>query len=163
MIPLIVASCLSPGPLADLAPPRAPQVIRWPGGSLTLDAPLGPEVVRRTPSADGRSTTVISGSGNGFGNRIVVTNGGAGGTTVIRNSRNGWGNRIVVDPEDERIELAARGPARPPVRHPEGGKFWTEKVWSEAHNANLYWSPADRVWYRFDPADDRYRPVAGRP
>lgn len=165
MIPLIVAACFSAGPLADLAPARPPQVIRWPGGSLTLDNPGGPEVVIRRPGTDGRSTNVITGSGNGFGNRIVVSNGGAGGTTIIRNSRNGWGNRIVVDPEDEVIELPARAPAaaRPPVRYPEDGKFWTQKVWSDAVGANVYWSPADRAWYRFRADDDSYHPVTGRP
>lgn len=121
MISLLIASCFTPpaGPAAAVAP----YVVRWPGGAVVVD-PLagrrptvtleGPAGVTRRPAADGRSTTVISGSGNGFGNRITVTNGGAGGTTVIRNARNGWGNRIVVDPEDDVLELPPVGvPAWP--------------------------------------------------
>jgi hypothetical protein len=37
---------------------------------------------------------VVTGSGNGFGNKIVV-DGGPGGVTIFKNARNGIGNRGV--------------------------------------------------------------------
>lgn len=123
-------------------------------------APGGPEVIVRRAGAGSGSSTVVANTGNGFGNRIVVSNGGAGGTTVVRNARNGVGNRLVLDPEETVVELPA---AKPPVRFAEDGAFWTKKQWSDAFDCNLYWSPADRSWYRYHREDESYRPVAGGP
>jgi hypothetical protein len=87
---LAAAAAAQPAPPAGPAKaPAAPQrqVIRWPGGWLSLD---GPEVILRDGAATG-STNVITNSGNGVGNRIVVDNGGVPGVTVLRNVRNGVG------------------------------------------------------------------------
>jgi hypothetical protein len=80
---------------------EVPQVIKWPGGYMILN---GPEVIVRQKS-DGQSTNVISGVGNGVGNRIVVDNGPGGGVTIVRGSRIGVGNRLVVNPDDLLIDL----------------------------------------------------------
>jgi hypothetical protein len=66
----------------------------------------GPEVIMRTTGPAGSSTNVVTGSGNGFGNRIVVS-GGAGGTTIVQNSRNGIGNRLITNPNDVLIDVDA--------------------------------------------------------
>ena len=178
-------------------PCPAPQVITWPGGSVTIN---GPEVVVRQPGRTGRSTGVITGSGNGVGNTIVVDNGPGGGVTVVRNTRNGIGNRLILGPDDEIIELPRcapkpapadtmvqpkmppadpildppAAPARPgdapaavpaaPVTYKgKANPFWTKKAFSEAHDCNLYWSPADQTWFRYHAEDDVYRAVAGGP
>jgi hypothetical protein len=93
-------------------PCPAPQVVTWPGGSVTVN---GPEVIVRQPGRTGRSTGVISGSGNGFGNTIVVDNGPGGGITVVQNSRNGVGNRLILGPDDELIELPRCTPKPAPA------------------------------------------------
>jgi hypothetical protein len=91
-----------PAPAAPAFAPR-PQVVRWAGGYVVLN---GPEVVVRQPGVAGRSTNVVTGSGNGFGNTIVVDNGpGGGGVTIVQNARNGVGNRLVVDPDDVFLDL----------------------------------------------------------
>jgi len=81
-----------------------PQAFTWPGGSVIVN---GPEVILRTTGPRGLSSNVITGSGNGIGNRIVVGNGGAGGTTYLHGSRNGIGNRIVIDSGDLLIDIDA--------------------------------------------------------
>ena len=196
-----------PLPAAPAAPAARPQVIRWPGGYMVMN---GPEVIVRHagPPAGGvnvrgtRSTNVVTNSGNGFGNTIVVSNGsGGGGVTVVRNARNGVGNRLIVDPDDlllDADELGLDGipgldllpvpfkpaPADPvvapkmpadPLLDPAAGAipapaavrvykgkanpFWEKKAWSDAHDCNLYWSPADKAWFRYSSEDDVYRPV----
>lgn len=168
---------VEPAPL----PVPEPRVIRWPGGCLVLnDAPAaGPEVVGRVPLAGRKAVNVVTGSGNGFGNTIVV-DGGPGGLTVVRNARNGVGNRLVVNPADDLLDLdreladlldwvppAARpapvAPAVPKVYRGKANPFWTKKAFSDAHDCNLYWSPADKGWFRYSADDDSYRPVAGGP
>jgi hypothetical protein len=61
----------------------------------------------------GGATTVITNSGNGVGNRIVVNNGGAPGVTILGNVRNGVGNSIIVTPSGPVIELPRPMPPRP--------------------------------------------------
>src|SRR5205085_519586 len=68
-------------------------------GGAALATAQTPTVVR-TP---GGSTTVITNSGNGVGNRIVVS--GTAGTTVVQNVRNGIGNRLILDPDELLIDL----------------------------------------------------------
>jgi hypothetical protein len=85
------------------AQPASPQVVKWPGGYMILN---GPEVIVRNSTPGGSSTNLITGSGNGFGNKIVVS-GGAGGVTVVQNARNGVGNRLILDPDDLLIDLDA--------------------------------------------------------
>ena len=82
-------------------PGATPQVVRWPGGYMVMN---GPEVIVRQ-SGTGTSTTMLSGVGNGVGNKVVVSNGRAGGTTVITNSRLGFGNSIVIDDEEWLLDL----------------------------------------------------------
>ena len=101
---------LPPAPVAPAAPvpvapavAGAPQVIKWPGGYMVMN---GPEVIMRTTGPAGSSTSVVTGSGNGVGNRIVVS-GGAGGTTIVQNSRNGIGNRLITNPDDVLIDVDA--------------------------------------------------------
>jgi len=45
---------------------------------------------------------VITGSGNGWGNTIIVDNDGSAGqgVTIIQGTRNGFGNRLIVRPGD---------------------------------------------------------------
>jgi hypothetical protein len=163
-----------------------PQVIKWPGGYMVTN---GRDVVVRQ-SGTGGSTNVITGSGNGFGNRIVV-DGGSGGVTVVRGSKIGIGNKIVVNPDDVMIDLdewlkpcAKPAPAKPefapkpmtdpapePLPNADGppsykGKantFWTKKAFSEALDCNLYWCPQTKLWFRYHADDDTYRPVPTQP
>ncbi len=86
--------------------PGAPQVIKWPGGYMIMN---GSEMILRSTGPAGSSTNVITGSGNGVGNRIVVS-GGTGGTTIVKNSRNGIGNQLITDPNDVLIDLDALVP-----------------------------------------------------
>ena len=83
-------------------PGGAPQVVRWPGGYMVMS---GPEVIVRQVGVPGTSSTTLNGVANGFGNKVVVSNGRNGGTTVITNSRLGIGNSIVIDDEDWLFDL----------------------------------------------------------
>lgn len=157
MFPALIVAAMACSDRCPAVPEFPPRVVRWPGGSVTLD---GPEVIVRQSGSGSGSSTVVSNSGNGFGNRIVVSNGGAGGTTIVRNARNGAGNRLVLDPQETVIEVPA---VKPPVRFAEDGVFWTKKEWSAAYDCNLYWSAADRSWYRYHREDESYRPVTGGP
>jgi len=197
-----------PPPPANPAPveagcdkPVPVRIVRWAGGSVVLD---GPEVIVRqagTPgvlrvNGTGRSTSVVTNSGNGFGNTIVVGNGG-GGLTVVKNARNGVGNRLILDPDDELLDLdlpawafppaackpapadpvavpkfdppaapaldPAMVPVEPAVYRGKANPFWAKKAWSDAHDCNLYWSAADRAWFRYQSADDTYRAVPAAP
>lgn len=190
-----------PGP-APLLAATQPQVVRWPGGYMIMN---GPEVVvRHNRTSTGRSTNLVTGSGNGFGNTIVVDNGpGGGGVTVVKNARNGIGNRLIVGPDDLLLDLdlpawtlpairckpapvepvvapklpaadpvpdqvpAAPAPVQPAAAVPtykgKANPFWEKKAWSDAHDCNLYWSPADKAWFRYHSEDDTYRPVPGGP
>jgi hypothetical protein len=101
---------LPPVPVAPVAPaavapavPTAPKVIKWPGGFMIMN---GSEMILRSTGPAGSSTNIITGSGNGVGNKIVVS-GGAGGTTIVQNSRNGFGNRIVTNPNDLLVDVDA--------------------------------------------------------
>mgnify|MGYP000446641436 CR=1 FL=1 len=83
------------------AVPHTPQIIKWPGGYMVMN---GSEVIVRSTGPGGSSTNLVTGSGNGFGNKIVVS-GGAGGVTIVQNARNGIGNRLIVDPDDLFIDI----------------------------------------------------------
>jgi hypothetical protein len=161
------------GATALLAQAPAPTVVRVPGT----------EVILRSSTPGGGSTTVVSNSGNGVGNRIVVS--GTPGLTVVTNARNGIGNRLLLDADDLLLDLDDRtlfpkGAVKPPavaVSKPAAveGKpatpvyagrataFWTRKAFSDAHDCHLYWSPIDRLWFRYSPDEDQYRPVANPP
>ena len=181
-----VAALLAVGGVAAAAtaqPPVAkPQVLRWPGGYMVMN---GPEVIVRQAGA-GTSTTMLSGVANGFGNKVVVSNGRAGGTTVITNSRLGFGNSIVIDDEDWLFDFPPKAcppklpapllpPADPmvvppavPVAEPvvykgKANAFWSKKEWSEAHDCNVYWDPMSKAWYRYSKDDDAYRQLPAEP
>ena len=148
--------------LLTAAHAQAPTVVRTPGGT---------EVILRSSTPGGGSTTVVTNSGNGFGNRIVV--GGSPGLTVVKNARNGIGNRLILDPDELLIDLdelcfpKAAKPVEvkpaPPVYAGKANPFWAKKAFSDAHDCNLYWSAADKLWFRYSPDDDQYRPVAAQP
>lgn len=163
-------------PPAVPAPP--PKVIHWPGGWMMLD---GQEMILRSATPGG-TTNVIRGSGNGFGNKIVVGGGSGGGTTVISNSRNGVGNRIVLDPDDWVFDVdqwlppvARPVPLPPPLPLPQpavpappvyvgkANEFWQVKAFSEELDCNIYWSAADKLWYRYHAECDKYRPLPTQP
>src|SRR5262249_58998890 len=127
------------------ATPQAPQVIKWPGGYMVMN---GPEVIVRSTTPGGGSTNLITGSGNGVGNKSGVR-GGTGGVTVVSGARNGIGNQLIVDPADLLIDLDAllagtkpAAPAFAPVAPPaaaappsykgKASPFWTKKMFSEA-------------------------------
>lgn len=154
------------GATAALAQVPAPTVVRVPGT----------EVILRSSTPGGGSTTVVSNSGNGVGNRIVVS--GTPGLTVVKNARNGIGNRLILDADDLLLDLddltlfpkaAVKPPVAvevkpaPPVYAGKANPFWAKKVFSDAHDCNLYWSAADKLWFRYCPDEDRYRPVANQP
>ena len=146
--------------------------------SLTALAPAAdPPLVVRTP---GGNTTVITNSGNGVGNRIVVS--GTGGTTIVKNVRNGIGNQLILDPNELFIDLddvlpadvkplldprlappVVIAPKLPPVYDGKANPFWSQKQFSDALDCNLYWSDADKLWYRYTADDDRYRPLRVQP
>lgn len=173
----------APPPAPPVVAPAEPQVVKWPGGYVVVN---GSEVIVRQASP-GRSTNVISGAGNGVGNKIVVD---GGGLTIVSGSRVGVGNRLIVDPDDLLIDLdwafrpkpvpvapmAAPKPAPPePVAAPEplpvapplykgkANAFWAKKAFSEALDCNVYWCPTAKLWYRFHADDDIYRPLATQP
>ena len=85
------------------AVPGAPQVIKWQGGFLVMN---GPEIIVRNTTPGGNSTNVVTNSGNGFGNKIVVS-GGPGGVTIVKNARNGFGNQLITDPNDVLVDVDA--------------------------------------------------------
>jgi len=89
-------------PSAAVAP-QTPQVVKWPGGYMVMN---GSEVIVRNCGPAGSSTNVVTGSGNGFGNKVVVS-GGAGGVTIVKNARNGIGNQLLTDPDDLLLDLDA--------------------------------------------------------
>ncbi|MCE9562726.1 MAG: hypothetical protein K8U57_11825 [Planctomycetes bacterium] len=92
--------------------PQTPQVVKWPGGYMVMN---GSEVIVRSTSPNGSSTNLVTGSGNGFGNKIVVS-GGAGGVTIVKNARNGIGNQLITDPDDLLLDLdALLGNVKPAV------------------------------------------------
>lgn len=88
-------------------------------------APVAPPVAKPKPRPD--PWNIITGSGNGWGNRIVIDNDGSGhGTTIISGARNGVGNRLVIINGQVMQDLPAvpRGrvavvPARPVAPDPE--------------------------------------------
>ena len=103
----LAAAAHAQPPAVPAAPaaPATPQVIRYPGGVVVLN---GKETIVRQAGTPGRSTNLVTGSGNGFGNAIVV-DGGGGGLTVVSGSRNGVGNRLLVDPTDLLLDLDVPG------------------------------------------------------
>lgn len=157
--PGVAALGLMGGVAAAQPPAGGPhaQIIRWPGGWMSLD---GPEVIVHQTAPAGSATTITD-SANGVGNQIVVDNGGAPGVTVLRNVRNGVGNSVTVTPDGPVIELPPRDPApRPPVEYKgRATKFWTTKVFSPTHGRPLYWCPKTRWWFAYDKGTDTFRPV----
>ncbi|MDB5307602.1 MAG: hypothetical protein JWO38_1804 [Gemmataceae bacterium] len=150
---------------APAQPPAAPapqrQIVRWPGGWMYLDEP---GVIYHDGSAPKPgSTTMIAGSANGVGNRIVVDNDGAPGVTVLRNVRNGVGNSVTVTPAGPVFDLSPRaGAVRPAVEYKgRATKFWTRKVYSEDLGYTMYWCPKTEWWFRYDKKADVYRPIPG--
>jgi len=163
-------------PPAAPVPAPPPKVIQWPGGWMKID---GQELILRNAAPGGGTTNIISGSGNGFGNRIVVGGGSGGGTTIIQNSRNGVGNQIVLDPNDWVFDVdqwlppAAR-PALPPQPQPaavpapavyagKANAFWKVKGFSAELDCNIYWSAADKMWFRYQADGDKYTPLPTQP
>jgi len=118
-----------------------------------------PAPAKPRPPLPGKSRTVISNTGNGFGNTIIVDNGGAGrGEVIISNTRNGVGNRLIISGRE--VELP---PA--PVHKGKDNRFWSFRVWCEELECLIYWDPRALTWYSYHPASDTYRPVewfAGR-
>ena len=95
------AAAASAQPVPGVPVEPEPQVIKWPGGYMVLN---GKEMILRQ-NGGGSSTNVISGAGNGVGNRIVVDGGPGGGVTVVSGSRIGVGNKLVVNPDDVLLDL----------------------------------------------------------
>lgn len=170
---------LLPQPPAPAVAAPPPRVIQWPGGWMTLD---GREMILRHNLPGAGPTNIISGSGNGFGNKIVVGGGSGGGTTIISNSRNGIGNRIVLDPNDWLIDLdewvapvrrlpppvpllpaVEPQPVAPPVYEGKATVFWQQKAFSDQLDCNIYWSAADKLWYRYHADCDKYKPLKDQP
>jgi hypothetical protein len=139
------------------APP--PRPINRAADGWTLRDNTG--VIVRAPAKEG-STTVITGSANGIGNRIVVDNGGTPGVTIIQNVRNGVGNSVIVTPKGPVIDLSEKARLAPTVEYKgRATKFWSRKVFSETMDCNLYWCPKTQWWFKYDNKDDVYRPLAG--
>lgn len=133
-------------------------------GGATLASAQTPLVIR-TP---GGNTTVVTNSGNGVGNRIVVS--GTGGTTIVQNVRNGIGNRLILDPDELLIDLddlvpqpACKPQPKPLCYAGKANPFWSKKQFSDELDCNLYWSDADRLWFRYSADDDVYRPLKVQP
>ena len=155
-------------PAAEPAPPVVHH--KWVDGEFYAK---GSEWILRQRRSNPGTTNIITNSGNGWGNRIVVDSGvPSGSVTVIQNSRNGVGNRIVVDGIELRIDgptipTWVFGTARPvPEAHRgeqiyqnRGNPFWTEKLWSDTYQCYLYWCPRTERWFRYHPRDDQFRPI----
>lgn len=110
-----MATAQPPLPQPTLPQPQlqtpAPQVLQWPGGYLVMN---GPEVIVRNTLPRAGATNLITGSGNGIGNRMIVS-GGAGGVTVVQSARNGIGNSLILDPGDLLLDLDQVLPRMKPV------------------------------------------------
>jgi hypothetical protein len=61
----------------------------------------------------------------------------------------------------EPLPLPAVEPA--PVYKGKANAFWSQKVFSEALDCNLYWCPTAKQWFRYHAEDDAYRPPASQP
>ena len=133
-------------------------------GGAALATAQTPTIVR-TPVG---STTVITNSGNGLGNRIVVS--GTGGTAIVKNVRNGIGNRLILDPDELLIDLddllpqpAAKLQPKRLAYSGKANQFWSKKQFNDELDCNLYWSDTDRLWFRYYADDDQYRPLKTQP
>src|SRR2546429_928347 len=81
--------------------------------------------------------TVISGPGNGVGNRIAVS--GGPGTTVIRGSRWGVGNTIKVENAGSSVVIDDEGVTIDGVTLPRAATSCPpEKGWTEEEDS-LFW------------------------
>ncbi len=107
------------------------------------------------PEVKTGSSTVITGSGNGFGNTIVVENagGGLGSSTVIQHTRNGFGNRVLVRNAGCTICF---GNTFPLTRKTIA---WKHRRWLPQARHWVYWSPDDSAWFRYDWTHEVYRRV----
>jgi hypothetical protein len=54
---------------------------------------------------------------------------------------------------------AAPAPSYQGKAHP----FWSQKVFSDTYDCNLYWCPKTKLWFRYVADDDAYRPVPDQP
>jgi hypothetical protein len=119
--------------------------------ALWMFASQSTTLCAQTTSPRKGSTTIISNSGNGIGNTIIVS--GADKASVkILNSRNGLGNQILVQ-GGKVIDLNK-------LRYPGKNKrFWTKQKWDRELATNLYWCPTTNLWFRYHGADDSYRPA----
>lgn len=119
-----------------------------------LVPPANPPASPATPPAGG-SSTVISGSGNGFGNSIIVSNNGPGSSsTVITNTRNGYGNKVVIVNNGKQVVVED-----PPAYYGKNNAFWSTKVYCDALGTTVYFSTKDGQWYRYFSTEDVYRPL----
>src|SRR4051794_27970780 len=118
----------------------------WLSGAAV--AALAAGVALAGPTAAG---TVISGAGNGAGNRIAVS--GSSGTTVIQGSRAGVGNSITVENNGSSVVVNDDGVTIDGVCVTKPTKsIWSQRKWSEECGAYLYWSAKAKGWYRFHSA-----------
>lgn len=138
-------------PVSDPAPATPVKQVGPVDPVKPVDPPPVKPVELKEP-APGKSKTVIRGAGNGWGNTIVVDNGGTGrGTTVIQNSRNGFGNRVVVI--DGKVVTDVPGVGAKDLR------FGDVKFYSVLHGCTVYWDPKTTAWYRYDNFRERYVPA----
>ncbi len=149
-----VTPVVDPVPETDPVPGPVPQAV--PEGkkpeveTQEKPQPVAPVEPRVKPQE--RSVTKVFGSGNGFGNTIIVDNDTPGNVT-IRNSRNGFGNRVIVRGGGQIIDLDRQ------CYRGRNNNFWSHKVWDEQRETMLFWCPKTRLWYQFQEGCGCYRPV----
>lgn len=121
--------------------------------SANAQPPLVP-MAPQPPAVVG-SQTVIRGSGNGFGNTIIVDNQGFGpSSTVIENTRNGFGNKVTVINNGQSVVLTD-----PPCYRGKANAFWNTKLFCDSLGCTVYYCPKAAKWYIYLGTEDAYRPL----
>jgi hypothetical protein len=82
--------------------PGMPRVVTWPGGYMTMN---GTDVVVRHGVPGWPSPNLVAGTVNGFGSRVVVGNGFAGGVALGSNGTTSFGRGVVVDLDSVTVAL----------------------------------------------------------
>jgi hypothetical protein len=119
-----------------------------------------------------RGLNLITNSGNGVGNTIVVDNGGADGLTILSGVRNGIGNRVLVRPQSGCVldlpGLSSRAPDFGACPYDpltglgykgKDNRFYSQTAYSRERRCTVYWCPRTWLWYRYDGGSDSYLPL----
>ena len=132
-------------------------------------------------TGDGKNVNIISNSGNGVGNQIVIEGDGSGSTTIINGYPNGVGNKIIINGQnilnqpglmDNRWIPNHVKQFMPPgfgnpllagqtnVVYPgKENPFYEFAVFSPEMNGMLYWDTQTQTFFRYSALADCYLPI----